>query len=161
MAALLKLDSSRGGKGCRKAGTLLLPACWMCSCAAGLQAAWPCAQRSGEEITLTHVGRESTAAHTPLCCPIPCSPFLPHWCSDVMASVESVKAASDVYAPVSGRVVEANTILSTDPGLVNQSAEDKAWFVKMEVGDAVSSETAQMMQPEAYKKHCEAEAEHH
>lgn len=48
-----------------------------------------------------------------------------------MASVESVKAASDVYAPVSGRVTAINDALTANPALVNESAEDKAWFVKL------------------------------
>ncbi len=48
-----------------------------------------------------------------------------------MANVESVKAASDVYAPVSGRVTEINPKLTENTALVNESPEDKAWFVKI------------------------------
>jgi glycine cleavage system H protein len=50
-----------------------------------------------------------------------------------MAVVESVKAASDVYAPISGRVVEANDALNNDPALVNGDAEGAGWFCKIEV----------------------------
>ncbi len=71
-------------------------------------------------------------------------------------SVESVKAASDVYAPVSGKVVEVNTALTDEPEKVNASAESDAWFVKLEMSDA--SETTGMMTAEAYKAFCEKEA---
>ena len=50
---------------------------------------------------------------------------------EACAVVESVKAASDVYAPVSGEVVEANGALATNPGLVNEDAEGKAWLFKI------------------------------
>ena len=50
---------------------------------------------------------------------------------DSFGSVESVKAASDVYAPVTGTVVAINEALSDDPGLVNTSAEGDAWFIKL------------------------------
>ena len=53
-------------------------------------------------------------------------------CSDVIGAVESVKAASDVYAPVSGTVVASNDTLSENPGMVNESAEDNAWFCTLE-----------------------------
>ena len=46
-----------------------------------------------------------------------------------LAVVESVKAASDIYAPLSGEVVETNGALESDPALVNRSAEDEGWFV--------------------------------
>ncbi len=75
---------------------------------------------------------------------------------DSFGSVESVKAASDVYAPVSGKVLEVNESLSDEPGLVNSSAEDDAWFVKLELSD--ESELGEVMNPEQYKDHCEKEA---
>ena len=50
---------------------------------------------------------------------------------EACAVVESVKAASDVYAPVSGEVVEANGELGANPGLVNEDAEGKAWLFKI------------------------------
>ncbi|WAC58999.1 glycine cleavage system protein GcvH [Brevundimonas sp. SL130] len=52
------------------------------------------------------------------------------------AVVESVKAASDVYAPVSGEVVEANDALSTAPETVNAAPEGDGWFAKIKVSDA-------------------------
>jgi len=51
------------------------------------------------------------------------------------AIVESVKAASDIYAPVSGEVIEVNTALSSDPALVNQSPYDKGWIFKLKISD--------------------------
>ncbi|MFC0633434.1 glycine cleavage system protein GcvH [Brevundimonas balnearis] len=55
---------------------------------------------------------------------------------DGFAVVESVKAASDVYAPVSGEVVEANDALSTAPETVNADPEGAGWFAKIKVADA-------------------------
>jgi glycine cleavage system H protein len=52
------------------------------------------------------------------------------------AVVESVKAASEVYAPISGEVTETNAELEGDPALVNTAPEDAGWFFKMTVGDA-------------------------
>jgi len=54
---------------------------------------------------------------------------------DGFAVVESVKAASDVYAPISGEVVEANTALSDSPDTVNASPEADGWFAKLKVAD--------------------------
>lgn len=75
---------------------------------------------------------------------------------DSFGSVESVKAASDVYAPVSGKVTEINENLSDEPGLVNQDAEGDAWFIKMEMTD--DSELEGLMDADAYKEHCDKEA---
>jgi glycine cleavage system H protein len=52
------------------------------------------------------------------------------------AVVESVKAASDVYAPVSGTVTEANPALTDDPALVNTAPETEGWFFKLTLADA-------------------------
>jgi glycine cleavage system H protein len=49
--------------------------------------------------------------------------------------VESVKAASEVYAPVSGEIVEVNSALEEDPEMVNQSPTEKGWFMKIRVSD--------------------------
>ena len=54
---------------------------------------------------------------------------------DPMAVVESVKAASDVYAPLSGEVVEVNEALGDDPALVNSGAESAGWFCKLKLAD--------------------------
>ena len=55
---------------------------------------------------------------------------------ETVAVVESVKAASDIYAPVAGEVTEANTALADQPALVNEDAEGKAWFFKLRIADA-------------------------
>ena len=55
---------------------------------------------------------------------------------DSFAVVESVKAASDVYAPVSGEVIEANDALSTAPETVNADPQGSGWFAKIKVSDA-------------------------
>ena len=51
------------------------------------------------------------------------------------AVVESVKAASDIYAPVSGEVIAANADLAANPALVNEDAQGKAWFFKVRMTD--------------------------
>jgi glycine cleavage system H protein len=54
---------------------------------------------------------------------------------EAVAVVESVKAASDIYAPVAGAVTEVNAALIDQPGLVNEGAEGKAWFFKLRIAD--------------------------
>lgn len=75
---------------------------------------------------------------------------------DSFGSVESVKAASDVYAPVSGKVVEINEALNDEPGMVNSDAETNAWFIKIEISD--EGELKSLLDEAAYKEHCENEA---
>jgi glycine cleavage system H protein len=53
-----------------------------------------------------------------------------------VAVVESVKAASDVYAPVAGEIVEANGDVAATPALVNEDAEGRAWFFRIRIADA-------------------------
>ncbi len=65
------------------------------------------------------------------------------------AVVESVKAASEVYAPLDGEVIEANAKLSDDPGLVNLEPETGGWFVKMKVAAGV--DTSDLMEEAAYE----------
>ncbi len=65
------------------------------------------------------------------------------------AVVESVKAASDVYAPVSGTVTEGNAALEADPALVNTSPEGEGWFFKLTLSDP--SELDGLMDTDAYK----------
>ena len=55
---------------------------------------------------------------------------------DDAAVVESVKAASDVYAPVSGEVTEGNPALADDPALINRDPEGEGWFFKLKLADA-------------------------
>ena len=66
------------------------------------------------------------------------------------AVVESVKAASDVYAPITGEVSETNAALEEDPSLVNSSPEKDGWFFKMSIGDA--SELEGLMNEVSYKE---------
>ena len=66
------------------------------------------------------------------------------------AVVESVKAASDVYAPITGEVVAINTKLTSSPGLVNEDAEGAAWFMKIKIADP--SQLDGMMDKAAYDK---------
>jgi glycine cleavage system H protein len=54
---------------------------------------------------------------------------------EAVAVVESVKAASDVYSPVTGEVIEANADVAATPGLVNEDAEGKAWFFKVRLAN--------------------------
>lgn len=65
------------------------------------------------------------------------------------AVVESVKAASDVYAPVSGEVIEGNPALEEDPSLVNTAAESDGWFFKLRLSDP--SQLEGLMDADAYK----------
>ena len=67
---------------------------------------------------------------------------------DEMAVVESVKAASEVYAPVSGSIAAINEALEGEPALVNSSPSEEGWFVKMSLSDA--SELEDMMDEAAY-----------
>jgi len=69
------------------------------------------------------------------------------------AVVESVKAASDVYAPISGTVTEGNAALDDEPELVNSSPEDEGWFFRLSVSDA--AELDGLMDEAAYKTFCE------
>jgi glycine cleavage system H protein len=71
--------------------------------------------------------------------------------AEAAAVVESVKAASDVYAPVSGEVVEINEAVTAEPALVNSDAAGKAWFFKVKIADR--SELDGLMDEAAYKAH--------
>jgi len=69
-----------------------------------------------------------------------------------MAVVESVKAASDVYAPVSGDVLEANAAIVDNPAKVNADAEGEGWFVKLKLSNP--GELSGLMDRAAYEKFC-------
>lgn len=69
------------------------------------------------------------------------------------AVVESVKTASDVYAPISGTITEGNGALEDEPELVNSSPEGDGWFFKMTIGDA--SELDKLLDEAGYKAYCE------
>lgn len=65
--------------------------------------------------------------------------------------IESVKAASDIYAPVSGEIVEANDALSGNPGLINSDPFGAGWIFKIKLSDAGEGDA--LMTPDAYKAH--------
>ncbi len=67
---------------------------------------------------------------------------------DVLGSIESVKAASDIFAPVSGKVVKVNDALEAAPEIVNESAEDAGWMAWVEIAD--ESELKNLMTQEQY-----------
>jgi glycine cleavage system H protein len=69
------------------------------------------------------------------------------------AVVESVKAASEVYAPVGGEVVETNEDIVANPGAVNQDPEETAWFLKMKLSNP--RELDGLMNAEAYRDYLE------
>jgi glycine cleavage system H protein len=69
------------------------------------------------------------------------------------AVVESVKAASEVYAPVSGEVVEVNEALAADPAKVNADPIGEGWFIKLRIDDPKQLDT--LMDEEAYKRFVE------
>jgi glycine cleavage system H protein len=70
-----------------------------------------------------------------------------------LATVESVKAASEVYAPVSGEVVEVNGALTDAPATVNEDALGKGWFAKLKVAD--KGQLSGLMDEAAYQKYVE------
>ncbi|MCP4328988.1 MAG: glycine cleavage system protein GcvH [Alphaproteobacteria bacterium] len=70
-----------------------------------------------------------------------------------MATIESVKAASEIFAPVSGEVVKVNSALDDDPATVNSDAEGQGWMVKLRIADAGQLEG--LMDAAAYKKFVE------
>ncbi len=71
------------------------------------------------------------------------------------AVVESVKAASDVYAPVSGEVAEGNQALVDDPALVNSDPEGEGWFFRLRLSDP--SELDGLMDNAAYRAFCDSQ----
>jgi glycine cleavage system H protein len=71
------------------------------------------------------------------------------------AVVESVKAASDVYSPVSGEVTDANQALVDDPSLANSDPEGEGWFFRLRLSDP--SELDGLMDAEAYKSFCDSQ----
>ena len=68
---------------------------------------------------------------------------------DDAAVVESVKAASDVYSPVAGEVIEGNSAIADDPSLINRDPEGEGWFFKLKLSDA--SELEGLMDEASYR----------
>lgn len=74
--------------------------------------------------------------------------------AEACAVVESVKAASDVYAPLAGRVTETNAAIAEDPGLVNRAPESDGWFFRIVLSDTAAFDA--LMDQDAYTAHVEA-----
>ena len=72
---------------------------------------------------------------------------------DEVAVVESVKAASDVYSPMSGEIIATNDTLSEAPETVNADPYDDGWFYKIKMSDEL--ELDELMDADAYSDHCE------
>jgi glycine cleavage system H protein len=75
---------------------------------------------------------------------------------EAFGTVESVKAVSDIYAPISGQILEANTSLADKPELVNQDCYGKAWMVVISIDEP--SEVDSLMDASVYDAHVKAEA---
>jgi len=72
---------------------------------------------------------------------------------EACAVVESVKAASDIYAPLTGKVVETNSEITDDPSLVNSDAEGEGWFFRLEIDDTAAFEA--LLDEDAYNEYVE------
>jgi len=70
---------------------------------------------------------------------------------EILGSIESVKAASDIYSPISGKVVKVNDALETAPEIVNESAEDAGWMAWVEI--AAMDELKNLMTREQYDEY--------
>lgn len=71
-----------------------------------------------------------------------------------MGSVESVKAASEIYAPVSGEVIEINPDLDASPEIINESPYDGGWMIRVKLASSPSG----LMNAEEYEEHAQSEA---
>jgi glycine cleavage system H protein len=75
--------------------------------------------------------------------------------ASLLTTVESTKAAAEVYAPLSGEVIEVNKSLSSGPQLVNESPYEKGWIVKIKIADP--KESGNLMDEPAYKEFLKTE----
>jgi len=73
---------------------------------------------------------------------------------EACAVVESVKAASDIFAPLTGKVVETNSEIADDPTLVNSDAEGEGWFFRLEIDDTAAFEA--LLDEDAYNEYVES-----
>ena len=71
-----------------------------------------------------------------------------------LASIESVKAASEIFSPMSGKIIEVNENLEEKPGLINKSCYEKGWIAKIEINDA--DEQSNLMTADEYRKFLES-----
>lgn len=70
------------------------------------------------------------------------------------ASIESVKAASDIFSPISGKVIEVNSDLEEDPGIINKSNYEKGWMIKIELSSL--DDLSNLMTAEEYGSYLES-----
>ena len=70
---------------------------------------------------------------------------------EVFGTIEAVKAAADMYCPVSGEIVEINKVLSEQPDMINKDPYNAGWMIKMKMDDA--AELTGLMDADAYEKH--------
>ncbi len=71
---------------------------------------------------------------------------------DCIGTVESVKAASDIYTPVTGTVAAINSAIADEPELINKDAFGEAWFIKVTLEGPIDG--SELMDAEAYEKYC-------
>lgn len=74
---------------------------------------------------------------------------------DSIGAVESVKSASDILTPVTGKVIEANDVLQEKPAVINKSPEGDGWIARIEVGEAGRREHDELMDAKAYEEFTE------
>ena len=74
---------------------------------------------------------------------------------DTFATVESVKAASEIYMPVSGKIINVNTSAVETPEILNEDSYEKGWLVKIEPTGDIESEQADLLEYEDYKEELE------
>jgi len=74
---------------------------------------------------------------------------------EILCTVESVKAASDIYSPVTGEIAEINEELEESPEIINEDAEGKGWICKIKFSD--ETELDKLMSKEEYDEFCEKE----
>lgn len=109
-----------------------------------------CQDGKTAEIGITHFAQESLGDITFVELPDEGEEFGQ---GDTFGTVESVKAASDLFLPVSGKVVAVNEGLEDDPGAVNNDPYGNGWIIRIEISD--ESELEQLLSPEDYAKVCE------
>lgn len=71
--------------------------------------------------------------------------------NEVFATIESVKAASEIYMPISGKIVEVNTTVADNPEILNESPFDKGWLVKIE-SDSATLDSVDLLEYKDYKE---------
>ena len=71
-----------------------------------------------------------------------------------LLSVESVKSASDIFSPISGKIIEVNEDAAEDPAIINKYCYDKGWIAKIEIGDM--DETSNLLTGDEYRNYLES-----